>query len=309
MFRLGFAVLLLTGFSSGALAFSDNSTLTLKGDKLVKDKTFSVNSPSPSEIDVSNQDQSFQDATGDIMAMSKEEIRTFRNLLRDYSKTMVHNEDLIKRSTMVSIDEKKGIYCSPGLLTTLNFVDEMGTPWPIDYILPSNQSVVIAAKVDLYTVMLSSTKFAGETNLVVKLKDIILPLNFYVYASDEVFDSMRVIKMHGKSPDHVSTPTVVTTSIPGIKSDAFVMEQFLADTPPSKALERDVDRAGMRIWTLNDKMYIRTTYVLASPMAMSDQGTVTDGRGMYVYRLAKDVSRLNMLIDGNYFSVKVNIDE
>jgi len=302
------SLLLLSSHEASAAGF--NNTLDLKGSppSLVDDQLSRVK-PEQGDIDLGNQKQDFQDASSAMMVMTKEEISVFRETLREYSASLMYRADLVKRSRLVSIDAKSPIFCAPGFVSTVNFVDALGTPWPIEYILPSNQSIILAGKVDGYTIMMSSLKMAGETNLVVKLKDIDLPLNFYVHASDETLDSTLVIQMHGQSPDSTVSSRIISSGIPSIKSDAFLMEQFLADVAPMSAVERVVDRRGIRAWSHDGHMYLRTTYILASPMAMDDQGTVTDGRGTYVYRLSKDVSRLNMLIDGKYFSVKVNINE
>jgi len=250
-------------------------------------------SPMPSKlpdgypIDSSGQSQEYQDASKEIMVMSKDEIKDFRSMLREYSKAASYRSDLVKRNTSISIDAHKPLSCVPGYVTIMNFV--------------------LAKKTDKYTIVLTAAKFAGEVNLIVKLKGIPLTKNFYINASDEVLDSSRIIRLHGQSPDYEATVIPVKTDIPAIKSDAFIMEQFLSNTPPKDAIKVTTDRERIDVWTLDDLMYIRTPFVLASPMAMEGQGTVTDGRGMYVYRLSSPVSRLNMLIKGKYFSVKVDI--
>jgi len=270
-------------------------------------------SPMPSKlpdgypIDSSGQSQEYQDASKEIMVMSKDEIKDFRSMLREYSKAASYRSDLVKRNTSISIDAHKPLSCVPGYVTIMNFVDAMGNPWAIDYIIVSNKNIVLAKKTDKYTIVLTAAKFAGEVNLIVKLKGIPLTKNFYINASDEVLDSSRIIRLHGQSPDYEATVIPVKTDIPAIKSDAFIMEQFLSNTPPKDAIKVTTDRERIDVWTLDDLMYIRTPFVLASPMAMEGQGTVTDGRGMYVYRLSSPVSRLNMLIKGKYFSVKVDI--
>ena len=262
--------------------------------------------PTDKPIDSSKQSVEYQDATKSIMVMDKDEIKNFRLMLREYSKSAAYRPDLKKRNASVSIDERKSISCVPGYITTMNFVDALGNPWPIEYIVVSNK-VILAKKADQYTIIMSASKFAGEVNLIVKMKGIPLTKNFYVNASDELLDSSRIVRLHGQSPTYKASLKPIHVDVPAIKSDAFVLEQFLSNTPPSDARKVATNRERIDVWVFHEKMYIRTPFTLASPMAMDSQGTVTDGRGMYVYRISAPVSRLNMLIEGKYFSVKVDI--
>ena len=299
-------LLMISGVANAQDVQSDKEVVTDQFGKVIDNPHIPSKLATNDPIDSSAQSQEYQDASKEIMVMSKDEIKEFRSLLREYSKAASYRPDLIKRKASVSIDANKSISCVPGYVTTMNFVDAMGNPWPIDYIVVSNK-IILAKKTDKYTIIMTAAKFAGEVNLIVKLAGISLTKNFYVNASDEVLDSSRIVRLHGQSPDYKATIKPVKIDVPAIKTDAFLLEQFLSNTPPANAHKVEANRDRIDVWTLDGKMYIRTPFILASPMAMDSQGTVTDGRGMYVYRLSSPVSRLNMLIQGKYFSVKVDI--
>jgi len=262
--------------------------------------------PSKDSIDVSNQSLPFKSSSKSIMVMSKQEIADFRAILKEYSKALLYRE-IKKYERKEDLDRATHISSVPGYSTIVNFVDSSGEPWEIDYILSSNDNIIKAGKLDMHTILIVSSKIAGEINLIVKLKGEKFTHTFYVNASDDTLDATRTFKLHARNPTYKPISMQHISNIPSIKTDSVIMEQFLSNTPPSKAESKQVDRERIAVWTFNGKMYIRTKFILASPMAMANQGTARNRDGYYVYRLSSPTSRLNMLVDGEYFLVKVSL--
>jgi len=252
-------------------------------------------------------DKQFKQAVDSHWPMSNAEIRKFRKIVTEHSRAITDRGWKVERSSRT---EKmsgtfKTVYVTAGYITTINFSDYMGNPWPIDYIISSNDTEIMTGKADKYTVIATGVGFAGDVNMVVKLKDKKLPIHLTLSINNKSIDYMFVGKVSGVSPDAIIDTVIPDEPTPGIKVNVALMNAFLGETAPGGATKLNVDREGIEAWLYKKKMYIRAPYILASP-ATAENGVASDGAGMYIYRLNKLFRKPVFLINGRYFFVNIS---
>ncbi|MBS0987795.1 type IV secretion protein DotH [Acetobacter okinawensis] len=171
---------------------------------------------------------------------------------------------------------------------SISFVDSTGQPWPIAWDITTkknggcdgkgeghNASVravgISACVPEAGSNVLQLTPISryAHGGILVSLKDAPKPVSFLIVAGTGSYDADMTVRINKRGPN---AKDIVSTDPEAPSTGSSLMGNILDGTPPAEAvpmLVSGVSPDDLRAWKIANKIYLRTTYQLASP-AFSD---------------------------------------
>lgn len=207
------------------------------------------------------------------MGFTPQQIRMIQGINRQYEKARNDQPDLKRRkprTVTVSLEPGSNIptiKVSKNSVTTVEFRDVTGAPWPIDdRAVGQPEWYTIEKMGDRNSMMTVSTNQYGvTTDFSMTLRDLSTSLIMRVDASDSVVDRKVTLQIDRKGPN--ARETIVKT--PDFESTGKIMTKFVDGVPPEKAerLETSPDFDGA-VWAFANSLYIRTKQSVILPDKM-----------------------------------------
>lgn len=172
--------------------------------------------------------------------------------------------------------------------SSISFVDATGQPWPIAWDITTkknggcddrgdghNASVravgISACVPEAGSNVLQLTPISryAHGGILVSLKDAPKPVSFLIVAGTGSYDADMTARINKRGPN---AKDIINTDPEAPSTGSSLMHDILDGTPPAEAipmLVSGVNPDDLRAWKIANKIYLRTTYQLASP-AFSD---------------------------------------
>lgn len=176
------------------------------------------------------------------------------------------------------------IRLSAGFVSSLNFIDTTGAPWPIaSYGIGDPQAFNIQWDQRSNTLFIQSLRIYAHGNLAVKLKDLDTPIMISLVSGQKEVDFRVDLQVAGRGPQAVAPilPDTVTVIGPAQINSALI--NFLDGIPPNGSIKLEAGMKG-EAWLYENKIYFRTKLKLLSP---AWSATVSSPDGTHVYEMMK----------------------
>lgn len=188
------------------------------------------------------------------------------------------------------------IHLAPGFVSTIDFSDATGQPWPFTGFTIGNKEAVDVVRLseDNMLLSLSPKMQAGSTNLAVALKppgenQWMAPVSFTIVIDRSQAHYRHDVRIQAAGPNAKKTPMSIDKTVGSRPGDDKLMRALAAtDMPPGAravSINFQDQRNGLeaRGYMLDGQLYIRSRLTLASPAPSASLSSVDD---MRVYRLA-----------------------
>lgn len=251
-------------------------------------------------------DQNYQNLLKEQFPMSPEQIQSFRQTLDIYEKSVqnqVRNPAPVISTRNVSLDPGSTplpIRISTGYISTLLFVDETGSPWPINsYAVGNPKSYLINWDKTSHGMFIQGLKPYSNTNLVVNLVNLPTPIILNLVSDQKEVDYRLDLRVPGIGP-YASAPIITMNNLP---SNDNVLMELIDGIPPERAKPLDVKGGGAKAWLLDDnELLIRTRLTILSPAYTN---SMRSPDGMKVYRMPK-TPLIMAARDGNTYQLTIS---
>ena len=239
-------------------------------------------------------DREFDEAVGELLPVSPEEIDGFQESLHDV-RSSVHDRrelEVVSATDLVSLDpgdDPPEVALSPGIATVIVFADATGQPWPVDgYVVGDGEGYDVtqlgtAEGSPASHITVAPRKVAGWTNLVVHLQGEARPVILTLQVNPEKVHYRHDIQVLGQGP--LARPTIGHQLIEPPRAGNRNMLAFISavDIPTSARKLEVTGVPDTDIWSDGETMWVRTRWVLLSPQF---QEVMVLG-GIRVYRLPR----------------------
>lgn len=255
-------------------------------------------------------EKKFNEARQSLLPLSPAMIESWYE--QDMSTSAAVNRDPIQGdrvSQTVSLDPGVGfpqIVLTPGYVSSVRFIDSVGTPWKITSYSLGNPNWFSLNKPDglmpgnLLTLSALSPK--AHSNIMVTLDGLNDPVSISIITSDMTekgaINGSVTYQIPGMSPD---APTPIFSDKAPMAVSNLVMD-VLNNVLPKDARKIKTDNPDVSVWEINNQMYVRTTKQIVWPAWEED----VSGGSIKVYRVPM-TSRLRVS-DGMNGSVSVSVD-
>lgn len=165
-----------------------------------------------------------------------------------------------------------------GFVSTLVFLDETGSPWPVESVdlgNPQNYNLQWDKKSNI--LMIQANASHTSANLAVRLRGQNTPVMLSLLPAQKSVDFRVDMHVPGLGPNALPRENIV----PNAPSTDLL--QVLDGVPPSQAKQLNLTGGEGRIWLLNGNLYLRTKMTVISP-AWTAVMTSTDG--MHAYKMS-----------------------
>lgn len=178
------------------------------------------------------------------------------------------------------------IRLAQGYVTSLVFVDSVGSPWPVaayDIGDPKTTNIQWDGKSNVLLVQASAPY--GDSDLVIRLIGLNTPVTLQLVSGQRVVDYRTDIHVAGLGPNSKDLP--MGTPLPGSASQLLL--NVLDGVAPPGSKQLTVTGGDCKAWLLGDKMYLRTRLTVLSPGWI---GRMASPDGMFAYEMQKSSSVL-----------------
>lgn len=178
--------------------------------------------------------------------------------------------------------------------SSISFVDITGQPWPIAWDITTKKNGGCDEKGDGHNASVRAVGIsacvpeAGSNvlqltpisryahgGILVSLKDAPKPVSFLIVAGTGAYDADMTARVNKRGPN---AKDIISTDPEAPSTGSSLMHNILDGTPPAEAvpmLVSGVNPDDLRAWKIANKIYLRTTYQLASP-AFTDHQSLYD---------------------------------
>jgi intracellular multiplication protein IcmK len=187
-------------------------------------------------------------------------------------------------SSTLTVDLSPGapspiVRLATGFVTSLNFVDSSGKPWPVmDYSLGNPTGFNIKWDSKTNALFIQSTKEHISGNMAVRLANLDTPIMISLVTGQKDVDYRLDLIVPGSGPN--ADAAVVDSSLP--QGAAPSLLNALDGVPPTGSIELNIPKEFGRVWAYNGKLLFRTKLTLLSP---AWSGSVSSPDGTRVYEL------------------------
>lgn len=262
----------------------------------------------PKVSDTSKDDPGFKEALKMIAPMSPEQIEEYNRQLDARDRARGKDVDTINSSTRsIRLSMKPGemppvIKVSPGWVTTVNFSDVTGAPWPVLSVTTGNaeayQILSPGAPGDTNMITISTRQPYIKSNIAVTLIGANVPLMMTLDPTQPNIDVRVDAQVDQRGPkaayDMLSGRGIAPTN------DSMMLA-FLDGVPPDGAKKLQVGDREVQAWRYEEQLYIRTSRTMLSPAYLSKQSNVS-GTNVYVLN---EAPVLLLSDNGRMFSVMI----
>lgn len=242
----------------------------------------------PAVAETSKDDPGFQEALKLLAPMSPEQIEEYRRALDARDRAQGREIAPINSSTRsIRMSMKPGemppvIKTAPGWVTTVNFADVTGAPWPVLSVTTGNAEAYTilspGAPGDTNMITISTKQPYIRSNIVVTLIGANVPVIMTLDPTSADIDVRVDAQLDQRGPK----ATLDMLSGSGIApTNDSVMLAFLDGVPPEGAKRLSSGDREVQAWRFGDQMYVRTSKKMLSPAFISKQSNVS-GTNVYV---------------------------
>lgn len=181
--------------------------------------------------------------------------------------------------TQAAGEEPPSVRTTMGMPTNLVFTDSTGAPWPIAYATPgdSGQFDILLPVPGTSNVQVRPKTPYAYGGVSITLKGNSIPVSVILTTAQKEMDSRVDMRVMQRGPN-AAAPIVDRLNLGGPAPSDAALIGFLDGVPPSGSQEVKTSMRGVRAWTLNDQLYLRTEMTLVSPLwsdSMSSPNGVT----------------------------------
>lgn len=174
-----------------------------------------------------------------------------------------------------------------GFITTLDFVDASGEPWPVSSIDNGNPDAYnVSWDKQGNSFMIQARKEYTSGNIAVLLKGLSTPIMLTLLPGQTVVDYRVDLRVPGVAPGGTATLSSQST-LP--KSTDQALLNVLNGIPPAGGQSVIVDGGDAQAWLVGGNLYLRTRFSMLSPGWV---GEMSSPDGTYAYVLPKTPSIL-----------------
>lgn len=253
-------------------------------------QTTTVTVEQPRQPAVKNKrDAAFEVLLNQALPMSPDQIKEMRRLYDIVEEAKFTTPKApptpISSSTRVNLDPGSIpplIRLSAGFVTSLNFIDTTGAPWPIaSYGIGDPQAFNIQWDQYSNTLFIQSLRLYSHGNMAIKLKDLDTPIMISMVSGQKEVDFRVDLQIAGRGPQ--ATAPILPQSVNTPAQVNPMLINFLDGIPPVGSTKLDAGRYG-EAWVYQSKMYFRSKLKLLSPAWTA---TVSSPDGTHVYEMMK----------------------
>lgn len=244
----------------------------------------------PSQPPVKNKrDAAFEMLLNQALPLSPDQIKEMRRLYDVVEEAKFTTPKTpptpISSSTRVNLEPGSLpplIRLSAGFVSSINFIDTTGAPWPIaSYGVGDPQAFNIQWDQRSNTLFIQSLKFYAHGNMAIKLKDLDTPIMISLVSGQKEVDFRVDLQVAGRGPQ--ATAPILPQSVTTPAQVNPMLINFLDGIPPQGSTKLDAGRYG-EAWVYQNKMYFRSKLKLLSPAWTA---TVSSPDGTHVYEMMK----------------------
>ena len=238
--------------------------------------------------DTTDSQAAFASMTKNIMPLSDDQIRTLRKLFDNSKRAAAESPTTPAKPTSSSImvDLSPGatppvIRLQAGFITAVQFLDSTGQAWPIsaaDLGDPDHFNMQWDQSGNPSTLLIQAGNGYQSGNLAVMLKGKSTPLMITLLPGQSSVDYRVDLRIPGLGPN--ASPEM--SSMPDTESPDLL--NVLDGVPPQGAKALKVSDSKSQAWSINGKLFLRTSLTLLSPAWLS---TMSSPDGMHAYELVK----------------------
>lgn len=178
------------------------------------------------------------------------------------------------------------IRLAQGYVSSLVFVDSVGSPWPIaSYDIGDPKATTIQWDGKSNILLIQAISPYGDSNLVIRLVGLPTPITLQLVSGQRVVDYRADIHVSGIGPNSKDLPT--GTRLP--RSANQVLLDVLDGVAPPGSRQLMVSGGDCQAWAQGNKMFLRTRLTVLSPGWI---GTMVSPDGMNAYEMQKTSSVL-----------------
>ncbi|MBT5230112.1 MAG: hypothetical protein HOM11_07525 [Methylococcales bacterium] len=230
--------------------------------------------------------EAFEQATQSLLPLTPSEIKRFRALSDrvERAKSDPLNTPAVPAHTSVKVSLSPGspipqIRIAENTVSSLVILDSTGKPWPIERFDPAKYSHYSMEQLSENVITISPLERYSTGNIVIKLKDLALPLIVTLSAGKHrVVDYTREVHVQRLGPN--AAPPVIGKAVTGITD--LPIHHFIDRVPPSGSKKVSLSGAPTwsEAWVFDNILYLRTQANLHSP-AWIQSGSSADGTKVF----------------------------
>lgn len=231
--------------------------------------------------------QAFASTVNALMPMTPDQIRSLHQYYRQTKNAVNEYPGVPPRPTSgtQTVDLSPGatpptVRMSNGFISTLNFLDATGQPWPItgeDLGDPKNFNVQVT-KSGTALLVQSLSDSRRVANLAVMLKGLSTPVMVTLLSGQAQIDYRMDFRVPKMGPD--AKPQI--QSQPNVETPQLL--SVLDGIPPKGSSALQVSNPNMQAWAIGNQLYIRTRMTVISPSWVS---SMQSGDGTHAYQMPK----------------------
>ncbi len=234
-------------------------------------------------------DEAFDILLNQALPLSPDQIKEMRRLfdIVEEAKFTTPKTPPTPISSSTRVDLEPGsipplIRLSAGFVTSLNFIDITGSPWPIaSYGIGDPQAFNIQWDQRSNTLFIQSLRLYSHGNMAVKLKDLDTPIMISMVSGQKEVDFRVDLQVAGRGPQATAAILPQSETLPAKVNPMLI--NFLDGIPPQGSTKLEAGRYG-EAWIYQNKLYFRSKLKLLSPAWMA---TLSSPDGTHVYEMMK----------------------
>ncbi len=234
-------------------------------------------------------DAAFEALLNQALPMSPDQIKEMRRLFDIVEEAKFTTPKApptpISSSTRVNLEPGSIpplIRLSAGFVTSVNFIDTTGAPWPVaSYGIGDPQAFNVQWDQQSNTLFVQSLRIYSHGNMAIKLKDLDTPIMISMVSGQKEVDFRVDLQVAGRGPQATAPILPVSMTTPAQVNPMLI--NFLDGIPPQGSIKLEAGRYG-EAWVYQNKMYFRSKLKLLSPAWTA---TVSSPDGTHVYEMMK----------------------
>lgn len=227
-------------------------------------------------------DQAFSNVSHNLMPLSPNQIATLHYLFNQSQKAAGAEPGVPPKPTSSSlvVNLSPGatppvIRLSEGYVTSLVFLDASGSPWPIAaYDLGDPSLFNIQWDHQGNTLMIQAMHRYTPGNLAVQLKGLDAPVMITLLPGQQDVDYRVDLRVPGLGPNAIPMMNGFPTG------PNPILLNVLDGVPPDGSKELEISGRNAQLWSLGDRLYLRTRLTVLSPSWRSEMRSA-DGMNAY----------------------------
>lgn len=232
------------------------------------------------------EDPAFQNMTSKMFPLTPDQIEALRGVYESTQRSIAQAGASVPRPMVstqtVSLSPGSTppiIRLGTGYVSSVVFVDETGSPWPITaYNIGDPERFNIQWDQEGNLLMIQGQGPYAMGNMAVTLKDLNTPIMLTLVNDQRIVDYRLDFRVQGRGPN--ANSGIIGNSIP--QNSNVVLMNLLDGVPPQDAQPLEVVGGAASAWLKGSTMLVRTPLTLLSP---SWQATMTSPDGTKVYQM------------------------